>query len=150
MRALLEKGSLPSPSAAHRAGGARRTPFSGPRTDQRPVREWRCWLPDLATSLGISLAEKLGLPLLQAYYVPFTPTRPFPARSFLSRRRSLGGWFDRLTHHATREIMWQGSRSADKLGPEQVLGLPAASFWGPYGSECLRGLPVLYAIQPVR
>ncbi len=28
--------------------------------------------------LGISLAEKLGLPLLQAYYVPFTPTKAFP------------------------------------------------------------------------
>ena len=98
--------------------------------------------------LGISLAEKLGLPLLQAYYIPFTPTKSFPGALLPQSTPRLGGRFNRLTHHATREIMWQGSRSADKLAREQVLGLPAASFWGPYGSECLRGMPVLYGYSP--
>ena len=29
--------------------------------------------------VGVAIAEKLGLPLLQAYYIPFTPTRAYPA-----------------------------------------------------------------------
>ncbi len=38
---------------------------------------------------GLSLAEKLHLPLLQAYYIPFTPTRAYP--SFLFPK--LPSWF---------------------------------------------------------
>ena len=29
--------------------------------------------------VGIALAEKLRLPLLQAYYIPFTPTQAYPS-----------------------------------------------------------------------
>jgi sterol 3beta-glucosyltransferase len=44
--------------------------------------------------------------------------------------------------------MWQGFRSADKLARQQVLGLPAAPFWGPYDADCVRGMPVLYGYSP--
>ena len=29
--------------------------------------------------VGVALAEKLGLQLVQAYYIPFTPTRQYPS-----------------------------------------------------------------------
>ena len=29
--------------------------------------------------VGIAIGEKLGIPLVQAYYIPFTPTRAYPA-----------------------------------------------------------------------
>ena len=29
--------------------------------------------------VGVAIGEKLGIPLVQAYYIPFTPTRAYPA-----------------------------------------------------------------------
>jgi UDP:flavonoid glycosyltransferase YjiC (YdhE family) len=53
-----------------------------------------------------------------------------------------------LSHHITRQIMWQGFRAADKMVRQAVLGLPAAPFFGPYHSGALVGLPVLYGFSP--
>ena len=98
--------------------------------------------------IGLALAEKLDLPLLQAYLVPFTPTRAFPSVLVASFPSFLGGSLFRLSHHLTRQIMWQGFRSADRLARHSVLGLPAAGFWGPYDSDRTHGLPILYGISP--
>lgn len=80
--------------------------------------------------LGISLAEKLKCPLLQAYYVPFTPTKAFPGALLPGSVPEMGGSFNRLTHHITRQVMWQASRSADQLIRKEKLDLPKAPFWG--------------------
>ena len=32
--------------------------------------------------VGFSLAEKFDIPIVQAYYIPFTPTRAFPSFLF--------------------------------------------------------------------
>jgi hypothetical protein len=74
--------------------------------------------------VGLALAERLGLPLLQAYYIPFTPTDAYPSFLF----PELPSWLDgsllnRLSHHVARQIMWQGFRSADKLARQEVFGL---------------------------
>ena len=61
--------------------------------------------------IGIAIAEKLGLPFLQAYVVPFTPTRDFS--SVLTPK--LPTLLNRLSHRLTRQLMWQGFRSADTL-----------------------------------
>lgn len=99
--------------------------------------------------VGLSLAEKLGLPFLQAYYIPFTPTRAYP--SFLFPKLPLwpGGSLNRLSYHLARQIMWQGFRSADRLARQKVLGLPAPPFWGPYSSDRFRQYPVLYGYSPL-
>ncbi len=56
--------------------------------------------------IGVALAEKLGLPLLQAYYIPFTPTRAYP--SFIVSR--LPAWpgraLSRLSYHLARQMIW--------------------------------------------
>ena len=56
--------------------------------------------------IGLALAEKLDLPLLQAYLVPFTPTRAFPSVLVASLPSFLGGSLFRLSHHLTRQMMW--------------------------------------------
>lgn len=98
--------------------------------------------------MGMAVAEKLGLPFVPAYLVPFTPTGAFP--SVLAP--GLPGWLqgapNRLTHHLTRQIMWQSLRRADRAARERVLELAGAPFWGPYGSASVRGMPTLVGISP--
>lgn len=98
--------------------------------------------------VGLALAEKLKLPLLQAYYIPFTPTQAYPSFLFPRLPSWLGGSLNRLSYHLARQLMWQGFRSADRLARKEVLGLPAAPFWGPFDSECARNNPILYGYSP--
>lgn len=98
--------------------------------------------------IALALAEKLNLPLIQAYVFPFTPTRAFPAVLFPQAVARLGGSVNALSHHALRQIMWQSSQAADKLVRQQVLNLPAAPMFGPYQSVALHHYPVLYGFSP--
>jgi len=98
--------------------------------------------------VGLALAEKLELPLLQAYYIPFTPTRAFPSFLFLKLPSWFGGSLNRLSYHLSRQIMWQGFRLADRLARQKVLGLPAAPFWGPTNNDRVHHPPILYGFSP--
>jgi UDP:flavonoid glycosyltransferase YjiC (YdhE family) len=94
--------------------------------------------------IGLAVAEKLNLPLIQAYVVPFTPTREFS--SVLTPK--LPAPLNRFSHQLTRQIMWQGFRSADTLARKKVLGIPPAPLSGPYNSKPAQGMPVLYGFSP--
>jgi len=94
--------------------------------------------------IGLALAEKLGLPLVQAYVVPFTPTREFS--SVLTPK--LPTFLKRFSHHLTRQLMWQGFRSADTIARKTVLNLPAAPFLGPFHSRATQHMPILYGFSP--
>jgi sterol 3beta-glucosyltransferase len=98
--------------------------------------------------LGLALAEKLNLPFLQAYIFPFTPTKAFPAILFPQSLSKLGGCVNNLSHHVFRQIMWQGSRAGNTLARQEVLGLPAAPFWGGYRSAYFLRYPILYGFSP--
>ena len=98
--------------------------------------------------VGIAVAEKLGLPLLQAYYIPFTPTNAYPAFVMPKSPPLLGSLTNRLSYRIARQMMWQAFRSADKAARRQVLGLPAAPFFGPFNSDCVRGQSILYGYSP--
>jgi sterol 3beta-glucosyltransferase len=98
--------------------------------------------------VGFALAEKLGLPLLQAYYIPFTPTRAYPSFLLPKLPSWFGGSLNRLSYRLARQVIWQSFRSADKLARQQVLGLPPAPFWGPYSAARLDGYPILYGYSP--
>jgi len=98
--------------------------------------------------IGIALADKLGLPLLQAYYIPFTPTRAYPSFLFPRLPPWFGGALNRLSFQLARQMMWQGFRSADGLARRDVLGLPSAPFWGPFDADCLQHCPILYGFSP--
>ncbi len=97
--------------------------------------------------VGLSLAEKFCIPFMQAYYIPFTPTKAFPSFLFPKLPQWLGGSFNRLSFHLVRQIMWQSFRSADKIARQKVLGLPAAPFWGPYKTNRFRSYPILYGFS---
>jgi UDP:flavonoid glycosyltransferase YjiC (YdhE family) len=94
--------------------------------------------------IGIAIAEKLNLPLVQAYVVPFTPTRELA--SVLTPK--VPAIFNRLSHQLTRQLMWQGFRSADTVARKQVLGIPAAPLLGPYNSQSTHNMPILYGFSP--
>jgi sterol 3beta-glucosyltransferase len=98
--------------------------------------------------VGIAIAEKLGLPLLQAYYIPFTPTSAYPAFVVPKPPSLLGTLPNRPSYQVARQMMWQPFRSADKAARREVLDLPAAPFFGPFGSECVQGQPILYGYSP--
>jgi sterol 3beta-glucosyltransferase len=97
---------------------------------------------------GLAIAEKLKVPLLQAYIFPFTPTTAFPAILFPPFVAKFGGYVNRLSHQLFRQIMWQGSRSGDQVARQQVLGLPNAPFFGPYNSAASRRYPIVYGFSP--
>ncbi|QDL08596.1 glycosyltransferase [Brasilonema octagenarum UFV-E1] len=98
--------------------------------------------------IGISLAQKLRLPLLQAYVFPFTPTKAFPGVVFAQSIAKFGSAVNWLSHHLIRQIMWQGFRTADASARKQVLNLPVAPFFGPYNATCLHRYPILYGFSP--
>ena len=97
---------------------------------------------------GVAIAEKLGLPLLQAHYAPFTPTRAFPSALASTVPSWFGGALYGLSHRLFRQMMWHSFRRADTIARQKVLGLPPAPFWGPYKAEPLRNMPVLYGYSP--
>ena len=97
---------------------------------------------------GVALAEKLRIPLLQAYYIPFTPTRAYPSSLLPQTPPWFGGALNALSDSLARQVMWQNLRAADRRARREVLDLPPAPFWGPCGGACLRDTPLLYAYSP--
>jgi sterol 3beta-glucosyltransferase len=98
--------------------------------------------------VGISLAEKFGIPFLQAYYIPFTPTRSLPSFLFPKLTQVFHGSLNPLSFHIMRQMIWQPFRSTDKIVRKKVLNLPNSSFWGPYKSKELSKHPILYGFSP--
>ncbi len=95
-----------------------------------------------------ALAEKLGLPLLQAHYIPLTPTRAYPAFVAAGLPAGLGAVLNKPTYWAARQVLWQAFRPADRLARREVLGLRPAPFFGPFDGRCTQGLPTLYGYSP--
>ena len=94
--------------------------------------------------IGTAIAEKLDIPLVQAYVFPFTPTQEFS--SVLTPK--LPTFLNRLSHHLARQLMWQGFRSADTIARKEVLNIPSAPFLGAYDSKSTHNMPVLYGFSP--
>jgi sterol 3beta-glucosyltransferase len=99
-------------------------------------------------SSGQALSEKLGIPLLLAYLVPFTPTSAFPSTLTPVPQTPLTHWMNKPSHRVGQQIMWQSLRSADKKARTEVLHIPPASFWGPFSSVRRQKRPVLYGYSP--
>jgi sterol 3beta-glucosyltransferase len=95
-------------------------------------------------SSGRALAEKLGIPLLLAYLVPFTPTSAFPSPLTPLPQTPLTKWLNKPSYRLAQQVMWQSLRTADNKARAEVLHLPPASFWGPFSSLKRQKQPVLY------
>ena len=92
-----------------------------------------------------AVAGMLAIPVLQAYVVPFTPTRAFP--SPLVPNLPLGGTLNRLSFHVMRQLFWQSFKVSD-VATRRALGLRQGSFWGPFRSLARSNAPVLYGYSP--
>ena len=148
MRDLLEKGNFLA-ITAHTATAAQQAALDWARDGLAACRGMELLIAGVGgLFVALALAEKLNLPLLQAYIFPFTPTSAFPAILLPPFIAKFGGYVNRLSHHLFRQLMWQGSRAGDELARRQVLGLPAAPFGGLYNSERLQRYPVLYGFSP--
>jgi len=94
--------------------------------------------------IAASIAEKLQLPLVQAYVTPLTPTREFPSPI----TPNIPSFLNRLSHQLAFQLMWQGFRPADRLARKKVLQLPPAPATGPFASNPTRSLPTLHGFSP--
>jgi sterol 3beta-glucosyltransferase len=97
---------------------------------------------------GLALSEKLGIPFIQAYYFPFTPTREFPNALVPLPPGGLPAWANRLTHSIAQQMLWQNYRAADGQARRQVLHMAPASFWGPFHSLQKEKQTILYGYSP--
>ncbi len=148
MRALLEKGNFIT-LMSYAAKAAESATLNWAKVSLQVSQGMDLIVAGLGGMfIGLAVAEKLNLPLLQAHYVPFTPTRAFPGALFPQSIARLGGTANKLSHHLTRQMMWQQIRSADGIARQQVLGLPKAPFFGPFNSKQLQSTPVLYGFSP--
>jgi len=147
MRELLEKGNFLA-IAKFQANAAKHAALEWAEDGMAACAEMDILLAGIGgLYIGISLAEKLKIPLIQAHSIPFTPTKSFPGALFPQTALKPAS-VNYLSHHITRQIMWQGFRVADKVVRQAVLGLPSAPFFGPYRSGALESMPVLYGFSP--
>jgi UDP:flavonoid glycosyltransferase YjiC (YdhE family) len=148
IRALLEKGNFIA-LTARTAKEARRAALHWAEDGLAACAGMELIIAGIGgLFVGAALAEKLGLPLLQAYLAPFTPTRDFPSVLLAQSLSKLGATFNWMSHYLTQQAIWQGARSGDRAARQQVLGLQSAPFWGPFHREALRTTPILYGFSP--
>jgi sterol 3beta-glucosyltransferase len=148
MRALVEKGDLFGINK-HTAKAAERAATGSAREGWEAGRGMNLLIGGIGgVFIGTALAEKLGIPFLQAYLLPFTPTAAFPAVILPQSLSRLGGMFNRFSHQLFRQIMWQGGRTTNNLARQTILDLPPAPFFGPFNSVSLQHTPVLYGFSP--
>jgi UDP:flavonoid glycosyltransferase YjiC (YdhE family) len=90
------------------------------------------------------LAEAARVPAVAAWLQPMSRTRAFPSLFF---RRGGPGWFNRVSHVVTEQIIWLPVRSRVNRWRESLgLGpLPASGLYRPV----YRTLPVLYGFSPL-
>lgn len=96
--------------------------------------------------VGLVLSEKLGIPFVQAHLFPFTPTREFASVLIQIPQTQLTRWTNGLSHHLTRQMMWQTFRAADNKVRAQ-LQLAPAPFWGPASLQ-RQSQAILYGYSP--
>ncbi|MCA9914004.1 MAG: glycosyltransferase family 1 protein, partial [Anaerolineae bacterium] len=92
-------------------------------------------------SNGFSIAEHLGIPFMQAYVFPITPTREFT--SPIVPELPFGGIGNRFSFTIIRQVLWQSVRIAD-VETRKRLGMKAPSFWGSFRVYDQGHYPVLY------
>jgi UDP:flavonoid glycosyltransferase YjiC (YdhE family) len=94
-----------------------------------------------------SIAQKLGVPYLQAYLQPIHPTTAFPSALFPTARQG-GRLFNYFTHIAAGQLFWQIMRPVVNDARRRFLGLPPQPLLGPFPEMMRQGIPALYGYSP--
>ncbi len=90
-----------------------------------------------------SVAEKLGLPYVQAYLQPIHPTSEFPSALFPLPYRG-GRLYNYATHVIAGMSFWQLLRPVINAARREHLGLGKLSWQGPFPEMLRQQLPVVY------
>lgn len=98
--------------------------------------------------IAASVAERLALPLLQAYNVPLSPTRAFAGALLPGMPRGPWGIGYGLSNRLTRQAIWQAYRLVDRTVRVETLGLRPFPAAGPWDKGLLGSSTVLYGISP--
>jgi sterol 3beta-glucosyltransferase len=97
--------------------------------------------------IGHSIAEKLGVPYIQAYLQPLHPTGEFPSALFPLPFEG-GRVFNYATHMAAGMGFWGLMRPVVNAARRDFLGLPPLSRAGPFAQLLRERRPVLYGYSP--
>lgn len=98
--------------------------------------------------VGLALAEKLGVALVQAHLYPFAPTGEFPSVLTPLPQSPIIAWANGLSHHLAQQAVWQAFRSADNNVRHQVLQTARAPFFGPFESLQRHTRATLFGYSP--
>jgi sterol 3beta-glucosyltransferase len=90
---------------------------------------------------AFSVAEKVNIPVIQAYVFPLTPTREYA--SPLTPQLPLGSFLNPPSFRAMQQMLWQITRSTD-AETRRILGMEKASFWGPFQKLHRQRVPIIY------
>jgi len=85
------------------------------------------------------------VPSMFALLQPFTRTREFPSIALPSR--SLGGWYNWLTHRLSEVLIWQMGRADFNRWRSESLGLDPIPFSGPFNRIYEQREPYLYGFS---
>ncbi|MCP3142302.1 glycosyltransferase [Pyxidicoccus xibeiensis] len=99
--------------------------------------------------IGLSIAEKLGIPAIGAGLQPVSPTVRFPPPLIPPPRRPLPGIVNRSLHIAMRQLVWLNFRRMVNQARRKVLGLGPWSLVHPGQVMVERRWPVIYGFSPV-
>lgn len=94
---------------------------------------------------GYHVAEMMRVPSMFALLQPFTRTREFPSIALPSR--SLGGWYNWLTHRLSEVLIWQMGRADFNRWRSESLGLDPIPFSGPFNRIYEQREPYLYGFS---
>lgn len=93
-----------------------------------------------------AIPEALGIPCYPAYLFPmFGYNRVFPHPLWPGRGRD-GEVYNRMTHRAIEQLMWQPFRRTINDWRARILKLPPVPFFGPYRD--MRKRPIIYGYSP--
>lgn len=87
--------------------------------------------PFFVSPVAYQIARKLGCKTILGYLQPMTPTGAFPV--LMLPKLYLGGFLNKLSHHASRQLFWQLFRDIVAEWSRESLQLKPPPFWGPLG-----------------
>jgi UDP:flavonoid glycosyltransferase YjiC (YdhE family) len=95
---------------------------------------------------SVYAAQKLDVPSVAAYHVPFTRTNSFA--SITMPQLPLGRVYNKVSHIFFEQLFWQTFRSSLNKWVVETLRLPCPPFMGDFGTMHKRGYPIIYGFSP--
>lgn len=96
---------------------------------------------------GYAIAEKLGVPLVRAFYFPTSPTASYPA-DFVPKWLPISSRLNLASYKGQRQVLWQVARPWMAGACRDILGLSTLPRSEPFGDLDAQQQLVLYCWSP--